>query len=253
MLRNLLFTLLLLGGVSAGLHAQINPIQLGIQASPTFNWLSTDQNLIESDGTKLGLKLGLIAEYYFQENYSFHTGINFHFGAGGALRYDEQFEVVGIWTEPLNEILTTQPAASELRGGSTYDYRIQYVEVPLGLTLRTREFGYIRYFVQPAFTLGIVAGSRGSIERASYIDEDETFDIGSEVNALNLSWGIGGGIEYSISTQTSLIGGLGFQSGFLDLTTDNDTQIRRTGRTDIREDDSKGRQRSLVIMLGVLF
>ena len=81
MLRNLLFTLLLLGGVSAGLHAQINPIQLGIQASPTFNWLSTDQNLIESDGTKLGLKLGLIAEYYFQENYSFHTGINFHFGA----------------------------------------------------------------------------------------------------------------------------------------------------------------------------
>lgn len=238
--------------LSLSLSGQVNPIQLGIQLSPTFNWLSSDNNLIESDGTNLGLKLGLIGEYYFQENYSIHTGINFHFGAGGALRYDDQFTTVDIWREPLDEVLTTTPTAAQLTGGSTYDYRIQYVEIPLGLTLRTREFGYIRYFVQPAFTLGIVAGSRGSIERASYIDDDENFDIGSEVNALNLSWGLGGGIEYSISTQTSLIGGLGFQSGFLDLTTDNDTQIERPGR-DPSEDDSRGRQRSLVIMLGVLF
>ncbi|WP_420458794.1 porin family protein [Neolewinella sp.] len=232
--------------------AQINPIQLGIQLSPTFNYLTTDNNLIESDGTKLGLKLGLIAEYYFQDNYSIHTGINFHFGAGGALRYDDQFTQVNIWSEPLNEVLTTQPTPGQLTGGSTYDYNLQFVEIPLGLTLRTREFGYLRYFVQPAFTLGIVASSKGSIERASYIDDNESFKIGSEVNALNLSWGIGGGVEYSISTQTSLIGGLGFQSGFLDLTTDNDTQVTRPGR-DPAEDDSKGRQQSIIIMLGVLF
>ena len=241
--------------LSVSLSGQINPIQLGIQLSPTFNWLSTDDNLIESDGTNLGLKLGLVAEYYFQENYSIHTGINFHFGAGGALRYDDRYNLVDIWNEPLNDVLGTPPTEAQLTGGSTYDYRIQFVEIPLGLTLRTREFGYVRYFVRPAFTLGVVAGSRGSIERASYIDEDENFDIGSEVNALNLSWGIGGGIEYSISTQTSLVAGLGFQSGFLDLTTDNDTRIQRSDRPNVEpfEDDSSARQRSVVIMLGVLF
>ncbi|CAH1000770.1 hypothetical protein LEM8419_01876 [Neolewinella maritima] len=246
----LLLPLVLLCSLSV--TAQYNPIQLGIQLSPTFNYMKTDNNLIESDGTKLGLKLGLIAEYYFQENYSIHTGINFHFGAGGALRYDDQFTQVDIWREPLNEVLTTQPTPAQLTGGKTYDYRLQFVEIPLGLTLRTREFGYMRYFVQPAFTLGISAGSRGSIEGASYIGSDENFDIGSEVNALNLSWGIGGGVEYSVSTQTSLIGGLGFQSGFLDLTTDNDTQLTRAGR-DPGEDQSKGKLNSIVIMLGVLF
>ena len=238
--------------LSLSASAQLNPIQLGIQLSPTFNYLTTDNNLIESDGTKLGLKLGLIAEYYFQDNYSIHTGINFAFGAGGALRYDDQYTQVSLWREPLDEVLTTTPPETQFTGGSTYDYSLQFIEIPLGLTLRTREFGYLRYFVQPAFTLGILASSRGSIERASYIDDDENFKISSEVNALNLSWGLGGGVEYSISTQTSLIGGLGFQSGFLDLTTDNDTQVTRPGR-DPAEDDSKGRQQSIVIMLGVLF
>ncbi len=240
---------LLLSSVTA--FSQYNPIQFGLQLSPSFSWMTTDNNLIESDGTNLGLKLGLMAEYYFQENYSIHTGINFHFNAGGALRYDDQFSEVGIWGESLAETLTNAPTAAEL-SGKTFDYNIQFVEIPLGLTLRTREFGYVRYFVQPAFTLGIVSGSRGSIRNASFINSSENFKISSEVNALNLSWGLGGGIEYAISTGSSLIGGLAFQSGFLDLTTDKNTRLVRDSRSPA-EDNSKGKVHSLTILLGVMF
>ncbi|THH36424.1 porin family protein [Neolewinella litorea] len=231
--------------------SQYNPIQFGLQLSPSFSYMTTDNNLIESDGTNLGLKLGLIAEYFFQDNYSIHTGINVHFGSGGALRYDEQFTSVDIWRESLAETLTNPPTPTQL-SGKTFDYNLQFVEVPLGLTLRTREFGYVRYFVQPAFTLGIVSGSRGSIENASFIDSGEKFKIGPEVNALNLSWGLGGGIEYAISTSSSLIAGLGFQSGFLDLTTDNDTQLMRDQRSPA-EDNSKAKVNSISILLGIMF
>ncbi len=242
---------LLLGALP--LSAQVlNPIQFGVQLSPTFSYLTTNNTLIESDGTNLGLKLGLIAEYYFQDNYSIHTGLNVHFGSGGALRYDEQFTEVDIWSESLGETLVTAPTPAQL-SGKVFDYSIQYVEIPLGLTLRTREFGYLRYFVRPMVALGIVTNSKGSIENANFIASDENFDIGKETNPLNLSWGFGGGIEYSISTQTSLIGGIGFQSGFLDISKDNGTSLTRTGRVNPAEDDSKAKQNSIVIMLGVMF
>jgi hypothetical protein len=245
-----LFPLLLLA--CSWLTAQVSPIQFGVQLSPTFSYMNTDNNLIEGDGTNVGLKLGLIAEYYFQENYSFHTGINFHFGTGGALRYDDQFTSVDIWRESLSETFTAPPTPAQL-SGSTFDYRLQYLEIPLGLTLRTREFGYLRYWARPSITLGILTSSRGTIDGVTGIDSDETFKINSEMNPLNLSWGFAAGVEYSVSTSTSLIGGLGFQSGFLDITTDNDTSLQRPARVDPFEDDSRGRLNSIVIFLGVMF
>lgn len=244
---------LLLGSLTTS--AQYNPIQLGIQLSPTFSYMGTDNNLIEGDGTKLGLKLGLIAEYFFQDEYSIHSGINIHFGSGGKLRYDDSsngFTSVNIWNESLNETYVNPPTSAQL-AGATFDYGIQFVEIPLGLTLRTREFGYIRYFVRPQIALGIVTSTQGSVEDAPGINADDNFNIGPEVNALNLNWGIGGGIEYSISTSSSLIGGIGFQSGILDLTTDNDTSLERVGRTGPEEDNSKGRVNAITIMLGVMF
>jgi len=234
--------------------AQINPIQLGVQVSPTFSYMGTDNNLIEGDGTKLGVKLGLIAEYYFQDNYSIPSGINVHFGAGGKLRYDDQFQTVDLWGGALDENFDPRPTPAQL-DGTTFDYRLQFVEIPLGLTLRTREFGYMRYFVRPQVALGIMTGSKGSLESAPGVDSDTDFKINDYTNLLNLSWGIGGGVEYAISTQTSLIGGIGFQSGFLDLTKDKNARLSREGfnNNEEYEDDSKGHMNGVTIMLGVMF
>jgi hypothetical protein len=234
---------------------QLNPIQLGVQVSPSFSYMGTDNNIIEGNGTKLGLKLGLIGEYYFQDNYSIHTGINVHFGAGGKLRYDDEFLEVNIWESALADNYGSDAPAPAEQGGATFDYKLQFVEIPLGLTLRTREFGYMRYFVRPQVALGIMTGSKGSLEDVRGINSDDEFKINDHTNFLNLSWGIGGGVEYAVSTQTSLIGGLMFQSGFLDLTKDKDTSLIRRdfNNNDEYEDDSKGRMNSVTIMLGVMF
>ena len=252
-MKTRLFTLaaLLLSLTAFG---QLNPIQLGVQVSPSFSYMGTDNNIIEGNGSKLGLKLGVIGEYYFQDNYSIHTGINVHFGAGGKLRYDNEFAAVNIWQSALDETYVDPPESTELRG-ATFDYKLQFVEIPLGLTLRTREFGYMCYFVRPQVALGIMTGSKGSLEDVRAIDPDDEFKINDHTNLLNLSWGIGGGVEYAVSTQTSLIGGLVFQSGFLDLTKDKDTSLIRPGFNDNEpyKDDSKGHMNSVTIMLGVMF
>ena len=38
-------------------------LRLGFQLSPSFSWMSTDDNLINGNGLNLGLKLGMVGEY----------------------------------------------------------------------------------------------------------------------------------------------------------------------------------------------
>lgn len=243
MKKNLAFAVLLL---SALVVSGQNDIQFGFQLSPTFSWMNTDNNRVNSNGSNLGLKLGMIGEYFFRDNYSLSTGIGFHFNAGGALFYEESVDSLSIWSE------AGLPGDNQYEGGTSFRYNLQYVEIPIGLKLRTREFGYVRYFVEPHVAFGFRTQARGSVENDGAVDPDERFNIETGVNLLNLYWGIGGGLEYSISESTALVGGIAFQSGFADVTKDKGTSITANNRVDA-EEDSKGKISSIVIRLGIMF
>lgn len=228
---------------SWSLSAQ-NDIQFGFELSPTVSWLSTDDNKINPNGSNLGLKLGMIGEFFFQENYSISTGIGFHFNAGGKLFYEESIDSLSIWPE------AGVPGDDVYDGGTDFKYSIQYVEVPIGLKMRTREFGYLRYYVEPRLTMGFRTQAKGNVF-ATGIDSEEDYDIQSAVNLLNLSWGFGGGVEYTVSSNTAIVGGIAYQSGFTDVTKDKNTSITVDGNA--TEENSKGKFNSIILRLGVMF
>lgn len=232
--------------VTFTLQAQ-NDIRFGVQVSPTFSWMNTSTNRINPSGTNLGLKLGMIGEFYFRENYAITSGIGFAFNHGGTL----QHEVGGkYWTKSeLSSALDTLPSGVKLK------YGIQYIEIPIALKMRTREFGYIRYFVEPGFVLGFKSQAKGTINGVGVGDEATDIDIRKEVNLLNLSVGVNAGIEYTLSESTSLIGGIGFQTSFTDVTDDNGTAFdaRRSWPERNPKEDSKGKVNVFVIKLGVIF
>ena len=60
--------------------------RFGIQASPTITWMSSADKKINGNGTNVGLKLGVVGESYFAENYAFTFGIGFAFNQGGTLK-----------------------------------------------------------------------------------------------------------------------------------------------------------------------
>lgn len=220
-------------------------LRFGFQLSPTFNWLSTNTSDINSSGTNLGLRLGMMGEYYFAENYAFTTGIGFIFNHGGTLLHENGGDY---WTRTDLPI----PDTISLPSGVKLDYGIQYLEIPFGLKMRTREFGYVRYFLEPSIILALKTQAQGKVEGVSAIDGDEKFNIRDEVNLLDMSWGIGGGLEYSISDNTRLIGGIGVHFGFIDITDDNG-RVDDPDKPNPVEEDSKGVTRSLTIKLGVIF
>lgn len=246
----LLFTFLLFMG--SKMYGQTD-FRFGFQVSPTFSWISTDDKFINGNGTNLGLKLGMLGEKYFagSESYALTFGVGFAFNQGGTLSHDSdgEFEGGNYWSqsELSNELYRELPDPVNLK------YSIQYIEIPIGLKMRTQEFGYLRYFVEPGFNLGIKTQARGAISGASF-ENVENEDIKKDVNFLNIALGLGAGVEYTIGENTALVGGLYFQNGFIDMTDDGATRFQRDGATltEIKE-DSKASVKSITIRIGVMF
>ena len=227
---------------SVTLNAQ-SDFKFGFQASPTFSWMSSSDNKINSNGTNLGMKFGLVAEYYFAQNYGVTTGAVFAFNQGGTLLHDLGGD---LWKE--SKLSNTD--FHDLPAGVKLKYNLQYIEIPMGFKMRTGEFGYLRYFAElPILTLGILTQARGNIEGNGRVAEKE--DIKKDVTPINLAIGFGGGVEYTINENTSLVGGIYYQNGFIDMTSNKATKID----ADLNEsaEDSKGVAKNITIRVGVIF
>jgi len=226
--------------------------RFGIQASPTITWMTSSDKGINGNGTNVGLKLGVIGEKYFAENYAFSFGIGFAFNQGGTLKHD-----IGgnLWpnSQLSSDVYQTGPAMPD---GVNLKYGLQYVEIPVGLRLRSQEFGYIRYFAElPVFTFGFLTQAKGAITGTDKDTDKE--DISNDVDTFAFSWGLGGGIEYSLGTQTSIVAGIYYQSYTTDVTKNDG--IKYTSRDQdglpltTASENSKSLIRGLTLRLGVMF
>jgi len=214
-------------------------IRFGPEVSPQLSWLSTNDNQINSESYNFGLKLGLMGEYYFTENYAITGGLGLAFNTGGVLKHDIGGDLLG-----RSEL--SLPTLNNLDDGAEIDYNMQFVEIPVGLKMKTRKFGYISYYAHlPIFTLGILTRSRADIMASNVSSTNK--NISKDTRFFNISWGFGGGMEYSLSPETSFVFGLYYQQSIIDVTRDKGTQ--RTGE----REDSKGTFGIVSLRVGVLF
>jgi len=224
----------------ASLSAQDGGFQFGFHVSPTFSWLgnNADKNAIETDGTSFAFKLGADGEYYFRENYALKFGLAMSFNQGGGL----QFNTIDGTPDPINLFADSQPEIFTT-GNTTAKFNYQYIELPIGLKLRTNEMGFMRYFMEvPVITFGINVAARGEIDGST---EDGDFKISKDTGFLQMSWGLGGGAEYSLSESTAITAGVYYQAGFVN------SYFAKTGLDSI--DDTKTTTKMVEIRIGVLF
>jgi long-subunit fatty acid transport protein len=245
-MKKIVLVLAFFSGMTISMFAQLGDfefdgdLRLGFQLSPSFSWMSTDDNFINGNGSNVGLKLGMLSEYYFRENYALVSGVSFAFNQGGTLRHTQGGN---FW--PNSQL--SDLGLMELPDGVNLKYHIQYLEIPLGLKMRTKEFGYLRYFAEiPTFTLGFKLQARGDVKGTSSLNRERE-NITEDVNLFNLTWGFGGGVQYSLSDNTALVGGIFYRQGFADVT--DDAAVKADGN----RETSKGIIKSVTIRLGILF
>ena len=215
-------------------------LRFGFKAAPHISWISTDDKSIETSTYQPGVTVGTIAEYYLSENYILTSGLGLTFAHGGSL-----IHAVGGRLLPDAEL--SEDIYNDLPDDTKIEYSVQYLEIPLGFRMRSREFGRARLtFEAPILTFGIKIKARAAIE-APGLPYSEDENINPEINLLHMSYGFGIGTEYSLTENISLYLAAVYKQGFLDVTKDHGV------RSDGRREDSHGTIGHIALKTGLLF
>ena len=245
-----IFALALIFSTALALKAQDKDFQLGFQLSPNLSWISPDSEGIESDGMKLGFSYGIVADFKIAENYAFSTGITL-LNSGGRINYPDVQEDVLPQT-------TANPNGS-IGGRNSADIRLNYIQVPLTIKLKTNEIGYMKYFGQfglaGAVNIDAVADTEFDYPGASGTVNREDVDFTDEISLFRASLLMGIGAEYNLSGNTSLMFGITFDNGFLNILSEDNyaEDSNGNGTPGGRSEDFKAINNSLILNFGVLF
>ena len=143
-----------------GSFAQRN-FQLGLHFSPNIGWLKPNGSNTQADGSKIGYTFGVIGDFNITENYIFSTGLGITNTGFSLVKPDAQTFV--------NNLGAEVPGY----GKTTSEIRLNYVDIPLTLKLRTNEIGYMKYYGKVGFGVGVNYGSQAD-EKFSYTTNNST-------------------------------------------------------------------------------
>lgn len=193
-------------------------VEIGLMVSPTISsprFIAEDKYNFKNEGGKLGLGVGVIADYFFSQNYAFSTGVVYR-SKGGELSYSYTREDNGT-------TLTTQ---------GQDDNSLQYIELPVSLKLFTNEIapGTILYF-QVGASLNTKVSAKVNDEKVINGEKvSKRFSI-FEADAI-----LGGGAEFQMGESTKLFAGLTYHRGlsniddyYRDVLGDDNIGIKNSG------------------------
>jgi Outer membrane protein beta-barrel domain len=174
--------------------SQNSPVRLGLKVAPCITWMNPNEKNYIYNGAAAGISFGFISEFHFGEHYAITSGFNFSFLSGNL-----QFPY----------------ALSHDTGSLDRKYNFRYLEVPLMVKMKTKEYGNFNFFGQIGFGTGFnlrtkvtdnfMTGNHGTIT-------DKKNLTTSEVCFIREAILVGLGTEYKIDESVSLIVGLSYSN-----------------------------------------
>lgn len=195
--------------ILSALSLTAQDIKFGLTVSPHINWFRAESNDLKTNPS-VGLKYGAIGEFYFAENYALAVGVN-HVLTAGRFSPDTTSYVMFEQAEIANKELDTVPRFNN------YKANLQYLEVPITLKLKTNEVGYFTYYGQIGVTPGVKLKGRVNADSKNRNDNLKNANALKDINYVNLALTVGGGIEYSLTKDVSLLAGVYFNNGFINV------------------------------------
>jgi len=238
-------------GFTSAAAQEVKPVRLGFAVSPALTWLASETKQLGTQGQRLGFSYGVTVDFTIAQsnNYSLATGFLISH-TGGKLQYADAIPRTN--NGPFESAQTA------------IDAKLQYINIPFTLKLKTNEIGYMSYFGQFGVLAGVKMGAKQNgtttfdndlfkkaIENESYKAESRLFNAGLL---------IGIGAEYNISGGTNLIFGINYFRGFTNVldfstynTNDTNNVLFNDDGTPSKGPRAVGFLNHVALSLGVIF
>ncbi|SOD20411.1 porin family protein [Pedobacter xixiisoli] len=199
-MKKTLATLLFLSIATISFAQNASQVRLGLTAHPTFGFLKIENG--KGSGLSTGFSYGLMSDFEFAENYSFATGLTITTinGKGAVLNYLPYY------------------AASGSTNSAEYDvkFKMQYIEIPLSIKLKTDETNDMKWYGQFGLTTNFRIGAKQDVKSGNNTLASD-IKATDQTKFLRAGMIIGGGLEYRLSGKTSLLTGLTYNNGLTNI------------------------------------
>jgi len=204
------------------------PIHLGLKISPSLDWMNPNEKYYSSNGVAGGIGFGFISDFYFSEYYAFSTGLNFSFLSGNLQFPYAQTPDTGIMKRK---------------------YTFRYLEIPLMIKMKTKDFGAFSFFGQIGFGTGFNLRTRANDEFMTVNPTNTLYDKynlpTSETSFIREAILVGLGTQYKIDESISLLLSLGYSNSL-----NNVLQGQNTKDPDLK---NKSTLNYVELNIGILF
>lgn len=170
-------------------------VEIGLMVSPTVSgtrFVAEDKYNFKKEGGKLGLGVGVVADYFFSQNYAFSTGLIYR-SKGGEISYS----------------YTREENGATVTTSEKDDNSLQYIELPLTLKLFTNE-------VAPGTIVYFQVGGSLNTKVSAKVDDKKVIDGEKVLKRFNIFEAdalLGGGAEFQMGESTKLFAGLTYHRG----------------------------------------
>lgn len=191
---------------------QSQKLQLGFTVSPNLGWLQITNNAspgMTSEAPRIGFSYGVLADIGFQQNYYFSTAF--------------------VVTTMNGNSSITSSDSGPASDNAQFTYKVRAIEVPVTLKLKSNEYNNKRLYGQFGLGTGVRLDARQDFVRSNATGTTfgENINITDQVNTFRLSLIAGGGVEWKVGPEVSLLTGVTLNNGFTN-TLDGNEQMRNS-------------------------
>lgn len=167
-----------------------NNIQLGFTLTPNIAWLNFNDDDVStaSDGARIGFSYGVLGDFSLAENQNYY--------------FSTAFTVTSV---------NGKAEITDDAGTNSAVYKLQYIEIPLTLKLKSNQKETGRFYGQFGLGTGVKIGAKRDMAG------NDDVNISKSINNVRLSLIAGGGAEWQLDRNMALLTGLTFNNGFTDI------------------------------------